>query len=129
MDMGLSIIGASLSEPHTSRKSVQSRYLVYYVACDLMYTIVDKKNVFRILNLTYVTVILQRHGHFPHIRHYSAGTVTCTYHVPRYVVTTYSHSHVYSLQLYSYCYNAVWLLKIKCFIHMNPRNSNPRNSE
>ena len=50
------------------------------------------------------------HGHFPHIRHYSAGTgtITCTctnhVHVPHYVIVTYSHSHVYSLQLYSYRY-------------------------
>ena len=97
------LIGASLSEPHTSRTSVQSRYIYYYyyhhVACDLPYTIADQKCI----SYTHI-----RHGHFrtyvsiPYPRA-SRCTVTAT-------CIVYSQSP--GLQLYSYryrCYDADWL--------------------
>ena len=61
------IIGVSLSKLHTSRTSVQSRYILYnyYVVYDLPYTIADQNCI----SYTHI-----RHGHFPHIHHYSAGT-------------------------------------------------------
>ena len=82
------IIGASLSEPHTSRTSVQSRYYHHHVACDLPYNIVDQNCI---SYTHYVTVISA-------LRQFSAGTYM--YMHLRYVVTLrptcYSTCIVYS---------------------------------